>query len=144
MRDWLKYDKGAIFRDKSKNGLLFQFLQEYKEEFGGSVNAGCHKCLERYYNNYVNSTIMSTAVKCDWTLHLKYNGMQIGANGQPIRNGEMTNKIAKELHDWHPNGDSLFSKMPAEKTDDDLTLAELRAKYPDITANSKAKFLEKI
>jgi len=115
MRDWLKYDKGAIFRDKSKGGLLSIFLKEYKEQFGGSINPSCRKCLNSYYGNYINSLNMSELVKCDYELHAKYNGIQLGANGQPIRNGEMTNKKAKELLEKHPHGAKLFVKIPEVK-----------------------------
>lgn len=51
-------------------------------------------------------------VKCDFVLKAKYNGIQLGTNGQPIRNGEMNNKIARELLLKHPAGALLFDKMP--------------------------------
>lgn len=35
-------------------------------------------------------------------------------------------------------------KASKQKSDEDMTLKELRSKYPDITANSKKKFLEKL
>lgn len=144
MRDWTLYEKRVIFRDTKKGGLLSQFLKEYVQKFGGSPKPGCGKCLDKYYNNYLNSLKMSKEQNCDYRLKLKYNGIQMGANGQPIRNCEMTNKIAEELRQWHPLGDGLFDILPGPKEDKDLKLAELRDKYPDITANSKAKFLEKL
>ena len=105
---------------------------------------------------------MKETIKCDYVLHAKYNGIQLGRNGQPIRNGEMTNKIAKELLEKHPRGAALFSKMPEIKEEtpepkkvevenveaevklSDLKLSELREIYPDIKANSKSKFLKEI
>lgn len=116
MRDWTKYDKGVVFRDKTPNGLLFQFLAEYKAKFGGSINPSCRKCLNDYYNNYLKSITMSKTKKCDYLLKAKYNGIQIGTNGDPIRNGEMTNEIAKKLIAWHPAGEDLFEITP-DKTE---------------------------
>lgn len=51
-------------------------------------------------------------VQCDYRLKAKYNGIQLGTNGRPIRNGEMNNKIAKELLENHPHGKELFDVMP--------------------------------
>lgn len=110
---YIKYGKAAIFRDKSRDGLLIQFLKEYKVKFGGGVlNVDCSRCRAEYWNNYINSFKMKEPVKCDYELHKKYNGIQLGTNGQPIRNGEMTNEIAKELLDKHPHGAKLFSVIP--------------------------------
>lgn len=36
------------------------------------------------------------------------------------------------------------SDTSSQKTDEEMTLKELRAKYPDISANSKKKFLDKL
>ena len=89
-------------------------------------------------------------ILCDFVLKAKYNGIQIGANGQPIRNGEMTNEIAIELMEWHPLGKGLFDVCPTDeelseiKGDENISLAELRIKYPDIKSNSKDKFLKKL
>lgn len=51
-------------------------------------------------------------IDCDYELHKKYNGIQLGTTGRPIRNGEMTNEIARELMEKHPRGVLLFSKYP--------------------------------
>ena len=115
MRDWTKYDKGAIFRDKSKGGLLSQFLKEYKEQFGGSITPSCNKCLNGYYYNYLNSlTKMEEENKCNYELRLKYNGIKCKKTGRPVRNADMTDKQAKLLIKYHPAGGKLFSKIPVE------------------------------
>lgn len=109
---WLKYEKGVIFRDKSKGGLLSQFLKEYKKQFGGSINPSCRKCLNKYFTNYLNFINMKNEGKCDYVLKAKYNGIQLGVNGRPVRNGEMNNKTGKELMENHPHGVDLFEKYP--------------------------------
>ena len=168
MRNWSNYNKEAIFKDKTRGGLLSQFLKEYQEQFNVITTPGCRKCLDRYFNNYLKLTAMAPETnKCDYELHKKYNGIQLGTNGQPIRNGEMTNEIAKELLEKHPHGAKLFSIIPAAKpdkepvkdeteneivekeavelsNDEDLTLKELRGKYPETKAASKADFLERL
>lgn len=112
MRDWQNIGKAAIFSDKTKNGLLFQFLKEYKQQFGGSISPGCRKCLEKYYNNYLNSFKMSTEQSHGYKLKLKYNGISLNSRSRPLRNGEMTEKQAIELLEKHPHGAKLFDSIP--------------------------------
>jgi len=147
----MEYGKSKTFGDKSKGGLFSLFLKEYKEHFKRSVTPGCGKCLTRYWNDYTNLFTMSKPeVKCDFRLKAKYNGIQIGANGQPIRNGEMTNETAVQLLEWHPMHEDLFDICPNEKellemgSDENLSLADLRIKYPEIKSNSKDGFLKKL
>ena len=47
-----------------------------------------------------------------YVLFAKYNGIQLGHAGDPMRNGEMTESQAKELLEKHPHGAKLFSKIP--------------------------------
>ena len=118
MRDWLKYDKGSIFRDKSKGGLLIQFLKEYKEQFGGSINPSCNKCLNSYYDNYLKSLKMEDFKEkevCNYELHKKYDGIQLKFKGVRIQNKDLTNKLAEKLLKEHPHGAKLFSKIPEIK-----------------------------
>ena len=112
MQDWLNIGKGTIFRDKTKNGLLFEFLKEYKEEFGGSINPNCSKCLEKYYINYLNSLKMSD-ITHGFILQKKYNGISLNVRTRPLRNGEMTEAQAIELLEKHPHGAKLFEEIPA-------------------------------
>ncbi len=97
---------------------------------------------------------MKIESKCLFKLRHKYNGIQLGHSGRPIRNDEITNEIGLELLEKHPRGALLFEKMPSEeeieqlKDADDsnskLTFSELKEKYPNIKARSKEKFLLKI
>jgi len=151
-----EYGKSRTFGDKSKGGLFSSFLKEYRDHFGVSVTPGCNKCLTKYWSDYENLFIMKEEVKCAFRLKAKYNGIQIGANGQPIRNGEMTDEIALELMNWHPLHEDLFDIVPdieeiADvdeqdniKPSEELTLKELRDRYPEIKSNSKEGFLKKL
>lgn len=107
----------VIFRDKKRDGLLFQFLTQYKSEFGGVLNPSCSSCRLDYWTKYQNLFNMKAEVVSLYRLKAKYNGMQLGANGQPIRNGEMTDAIAEELLSKHPAGALLFDVMPEPKAE---------------------------
>jgi len=158
MRDVYKeHGRSRTFGDKSKGGLFSSFLKEYKNHFGVSVTPGCGTCLSKYWNNYTNLfTMNKIKVDCDFKLKKKYNGIQIGANGQPIRNGEMTNEKALELMEWHPLHEGLFDEVPDVeliadidikddiKPANELSLTELRIRYPEITARSVESFLNKL
>ena len=113
----IKKSKETIFRDKSKGGLLVKFTIAYNKETNTVLNIDCPSCFAQAFKamELKYKKPMKQGVKCEWQLYKKYNGMQMGANGDPIRNGEMTNAVAKELHDWHPDGDSLFEIMPTQK-----------------------------
>ena len=152
-----EYGKSRTYGDKSKGGLFSSFLKEYRDYFGVSVTPGCNKCLTKYWSDYENIFIMSKQViECSFRLKAKYNGIQLGANGQPIRNGEMTNEIAVELLEWHPLGVDLFDTIPdieviAEINDKDeiepseeLQLKDLRLRYPNVKARSIKNFLKRI
>jgi hypothetical protein len=113
LKKWINFDKGTIFRDKTRGGLLVNFLKDYKQEFGGSIIAGCMKCLESYHYEFTKKYIMEQVEKThDFELKQKYNGIQLGANGDPRRNGEMTEAQAIELLEKHPAGKDLFEVIP--------------------------------
>lgn len=113
-RLYLDKGKAAVFRDRSKGGLLVSFLREYKEQFGGGVlNVSCSKCRNDYWNNYENLFIMKEEVKCDYVLKAKYNA--IFFKGNPIRIGELTNAVAKDMLENHPAGADLFEVIPKPK-----------------------------
>lgn len=112
LHKWLKYDKATIFRDKSKGGLLSQFLKDYKAEFGGSINPSCMKCLNTYYFNFYNLYTMEKKETHGFVLKLKYNGIKSKITGRPYRNADLTEKQAIELIEKHPHGAELFEKIP--------------------------------
>ena len=113
---FLNYGMEAVFRDSSKNGLFFQFLTEYKKHFNsGKLNPACASCRKKYWSNYLKLFKMKNEVKCDYVLKAKYNGINLTPTSQPIRNGEMTNKIALELLKKHKKGAELFEVIPEKK-----------------------------
>ena len=148
-----EYGKAEVFKNKS---LLNQFLKEYKQYFGEKPEPSCSKCRTEYWNNYINliSNTMG-AKKCKWELKLKYNGITM-SDKVPILNSEMTDEKALELYYWHPAHELLFEVMPKRipaepevdvipiTPDKELTIYELRKKYPKIKANSKTEFLKKL
>jgi hypothetical protein len=62
-------------------------------------------------------------------------GLPVGKIAKSIKS------IAKELVD---NGWAKYVEKEKEVKDEDLTLNDLRLKYPHVKANSKVKFLEQI
>lgn len=106
----------AVFSDKTKDGLFVQFLREYEREFGEKINPSCPKCRARYWDNYLKSFEMAIEkkAKSGYVLKGKYNGIQLGHGGKPMRNGEFTDAEAKKLIKIHALGEGLFSVIPEE------------------------------
>ena len=127
MIKWLEYDKGAIFRDKKRDGLLVNFLRDYKTAFGGTINPSCMHCLEKYYNNFINTYTMSIQKdKCKFVLKLKYNGIKCAVTKRPCRNGDLTDIQAIKLIEKHPHGVLLFEEIPQSYYDDLKVVAEIK------------------
>ena len=130
MQDWLNIGKAAIFRDKSKNGLLFSFLKEYKEEFGGSINPNCGGCRAEYWDKYLKSLKMEVKNEHGFTLKLKYNGIFL--DSKPYRNADLTEAGAIKLIENHPHGKDLFESIPK-------SYYKVKEVVVDIVAKAKRK-----
>ena len=139
MTDWINIGKTAVFRDKSKGGLLTQFLKEYKQEFGGTIHPSCMMCLNGYWNNYINSFKMSVENNCDYELHKKYNGIQTKFGGAPIRNSTLTNEIALDLLKNHPRGEKLFIKLPKIEDIEVLEPVEIKESEEEVVVKEPVK-----
>lgn len=117
MIDWLKIEKVAIFKEKDENGnrYLSQFLADYKRIFNPDViNAGCDRCLEDYYKNFIKHLTMSTTKEENqYVLKKMYNGIPLNF-GSPIlvTNQNMKKEYAEQLLKNHPRGADLFDKLP--------------------------------
>ena len=108
---YLGIGKENVF--STKGVFLIPFCKEYQKKFGVvKMNLSCSSCKNTYWNKYTKLFIMSNKVECDYELKSMYNGITSKPNGNPIRNGEMTNAIAKDLISKHPKGEALFSKLP--------------------------------
>lgn len=129
---YLKYSKSAVFGDTSRNGLLVNFLKDYSKQFHtGKLTPSCGSCRATYWNNYLNLFKMNKEkVECDYKLHAKYNGIRLTINGNPIRNGEMTNEIAKQLLEKHPHGANLFEVIPKEEPKKEVKAPVKKKKQP--------------
>ena len=84
---------------------------------------------------------------CDYLLKAKYEG--IFFNGKPLRNSELTNKIAEDLLKNHKAGKSLFEKMGTPEADapiliKDATVKVLKTIYPDLEAKKKKDILTEL
>jgi len=116
--EFLKYGKKTVFGDLSKDGLLFRFLSEYNAIFGEKKhNLSCSSCREKIWNNYLNLFKMKKS-NTDYILKAKYNGIQDGFSGQPLRNGEITKSQALKLIKNHPKGEDLFDFIPENVSED--------------------------
>jgi hypothetical protein len=116
--EFLKYGKQTVFGDLSKDGLLFRFLSEYNRKFGEKKhNLSCSTCREDIWNNYLNLFKMKKS-NSEYVLKAKYNGIQDGFSGQPLRNGEITEAQALNLIKTHPKGKDLFEFIPEKVSED--------------------------
>ena len=156
-------EKVAIFEGRDSQGNLFltQFIRDYKNTFNiTQVNVGCLKCLNDYYNKFINhlSKMENKKNKSKFQLKKKYQGIQLKFGSSIfVKDSNMTDEYGYELLNKHPHGAKLFDKYPKtqkateaqEKApevpgDESLTLTELRAKYPGVKATSKKVFLAKL
>jgi len=148
LKEFLKYDKNTILRDKSRDGLFVNFIRKYEAEFGEKVIVGCGACLAKMYNNFINK-YMSTDKKeiSGYVLKLKYNGIKSKTTGRPCRNEDLTEKQAIDLIEKHPHGANLFDKIPDSyyksievvETEQIETTKEVKTPQKDIKRTSKKR-----
>ena len=113
MIDWLKIDKVSIFKGKDENGnrYLSQFLADYKRIFNpDTINAGCDRCLEDYYNNFIKYITMGNSTeKKPYVLKKMYNGIPLEFGSSIlVTNTNITKEYAEKLIKNHPRGVDLF------------------------------------
>jgi len=113
---WELMERGVIFSGVAEDGIPFlqYFLRDYTEKFKTAVSAGCRKCLNSYYTNYINSLKMKEN-KCQYRLKSKYEGIGLPSKKHiRVNNGNITDALAKELLKHHPAGEKLFAFIPEE------------------------------
>ena len=161
LTDWRQLDKSTVFDGKDEDGRRYLniFLKQYKDTFNViEINAGCERCLNEYYTNfikYLNTMQNKKQVNSKYVLKLKYNGIQKEFGSQEIvTRKNMTDELGDFLFNNHPRGAMLFEELPKNagsvtakkvKEDKDHTLKELLKMYPDVEPHSKKKnFLENL
>jgi hypothetical protein len=102
----------AVFSDTTRNGLFIQFNRQYKKRFGKNVTFSCPKCKAKAWDDYLKTLKPTKMANSNYILKNKYNGIQLGFGGKPMRNGEFTDAEAKKLIKSHSLGEALFSKLP--------------------------------
>ena len=122
-RNWLQIGIDSILTSKDGEGVRYlqHFLKDYTTLTGEHVNAGCNKCIVKYYNNYVN-LISDMENDCKYKLHKKREGLALsfGSNIK-VSNRNITDQYAEKLierysqivKDFEPS--YLFSKFPVQK-----------------------------
>ncbi|TYP71482.1 hypothetical protein [Aquimarina intermedia] len=121
VRDWRNIDKVTIFNGKDENGnrYLSQFLKDYQNIFQPDmINAGCQRCLNDYYNNYIKyvSSMKTEKKESGFKLREKYNGIPLEfGSATLVTNANITDEIGNKLLKDHPRGEELFEAIPEEE-----------------------------
>ncbi|WP_228853244.1 hypothetical protein [Aegicerativicinus sediminis] len=133
-----------------KNHLKLVFDTYYN--LFGEVCTSCTSKIGGYINrikNY-NQTAMAKTKKSEFVLKA---GSQIVVRGraESYSNANLTDEIALKYIKANPNRKVLFAKLPKNidellAPDDlsELTVKELKAKYPDASGKTKAELIENI
>lgn len=115
---WIDVDIGSIVKNRA---LFKQFILDYERHFG-KLNIGCNLCIKDAHRKLVkklNSRNMETP---KYRLKKKYEGTFW--KGNPIRNGDLTEQVAKDLIANHPAGKLLFDILPKEDIKEDKPVQE--------------------
>ena len=106
----------TVFTGSDEDGVRFlpEFLTDYESTFKTQPEAGCRKCLVRYYQQLTSKiNKMNTKTTSNFRLKAMYNGIQAGhGSNQIISNASLTDEIAIDLLDNHPHGEKLFDVIP--------------------------------
>ena len=141
--DWIDIDRHSILNDRV---LMQAFVDDYRKLFNQNLEVGCRACIDNAYNRITNYKNIKMANKSGYVLKEKYSGTIW--KGRPIRNGDLSEELGKELLENHPARHNLFDSLPKGKTDllrdTQLTLSELRKRHPKVKATSKATFLKEL
>jgi len=118
--NWLEIGIDSILTSKDSEGVRYlqYFLKDYTDLTSVHVNAGCNKCIAKYYNNYVN-LISDMENDCNYKLHKKREGLplEFGSNIR-VTNRNITDEYA----------DKLIKRY--KEISKDFKLSDLFAKYP--------------
>ena len=120
--NWIEIGIDSILTNKDSEGVRYlqHFLKDYSQLTSTQVNAGCNKCIAKYYNNYIN-LLSDMENDCEYRLHKKREGIPL-AFGSNIRvtNRNITNDYADVLIKKYKaiskefQLSDIFSKFPIE------------------------------
>lgn len=149
LHNWENFDTQTIMGGKSRDGqrYLKLFLQDYTALFGGKVNPSCSKCIKNYLNKY-KSKLFDMDSNCDYKLHKRFNGIQMGFGSNKIlSNNNLTNELAQRLIEKHKaihekkgtkfNISFLFQKYP--KDWDKKAIEVIEVEQPEVIEAPKKK-----
>ena len=121
--NWEKIGIDSIFTNTNSEGVKYLelFLKDYTALTSEFVNAGCSKCIAKYYNNYIN-LLSNMENDSQYRLHKKREGIPL-AFGSNIRvtNRNITDTYAKKLIKRYSEITKdfelsyLFSKFPVQE-----------------------------
>lgn len=136
--NWNDIGISNIISGKNANGVAYLklFLQDYTALTSEVVNAGCSKCIAKYFNNYLNLTTMQEN-KSQYQLRKKREGLPLKF-GSSIRvtNKNITDEYAeiliKRFQDKDPNFNLkyLFDKYPTSTKKIEVKKAEVVSEKP--------------
>lgn len=118
MSAWDKYTAEQIRTgaDDDGNRLVIAFCRDFKELFGASAEC-CHSCPsfpDKVRKFKLKYTSMEKVENSGFKLKAKYEGIQMGFNGDPVSNGNLTDERAIKLLKNHPAGEGLFDQIPED------------------------------
>lgn len=171
MRNWTEYKLESIVGQRKPDGslLLEEFLKDYANLKGVSLDSlqpSCSKCLNDYLKFLKNKIMQENKTESNYKLQKRYNGIPLKFGSSIfVTNDNITDEYAEIIigrfldiyenkeQDFEPS--MLFEKYPDNwedsqfdfediLSDEDLTLKELKNKYPEIEAKSKKAFLKKL
>ena len=118
--NWLNIGIDSILTNNNSEGVRYLqlFLKDYTELTGEFVNAGCNKCIAKYYTNYINQ-VFDMENDSKYRLHKKREGLPL-AFGSNIR---VTNRNITDDY-----AEALIKRYQDLKTDFDIN--DLFVKYP--------------
>lgn len=106
----------TVFTGKDEDGVRYlpEFLNDYQDSFLEVPEAGCRKCLVRYYEKLTSKiNKMNTKNTSNFRLKAMFNGIQAShGSNRIISNNSLTDELAIELLDNHPHGEKLFDVIP--------------------------------
>ena len=121
--NWLNIGIDSILTNSNSEGVRYLqlFLKDYTNLTGEFVNAGCNKCIAKYYNNYINQ-IFDMENDSKYRLHKKREGIPLsfGSNVR-VTNRNITDSYAETLIKRYSEinkdfkASDLFSEFPKEE-----------------------------